>query len=96
MLNLLNQQNKYTIHMTDEDNDQVEGFLYYPHGEMMTNGQEMNNQVNHLFAGHEYDQETGLYYMRARFYRGEINGINLWIAGKWFFNFNHFQSSKPV
>ncbi|MBF0353043.1 MAG: RHS repeat-associated core domain-containing protein [SAR324 cluster bacterium] len=54
--------------MTDEDNDQVEGFLYYPHGEMMTNGQEMNNQVNHLFAGHEYDQETGLYYMKARFY----------------------------
>ncbi|MBF0353039.1 MAG: VCBS repeat-containing protein [SAR324 cluster bacterium] len=57
-----------TIQVTDEDNDQVEGFLYYPHGEMMTNGQEMNNQVNHLFAGHEYDQETGLYYMKARFY----------------------------
>ncbi|MBF0353041.1 MAG: RHS repeat-associated core domain-containing protein [SAR324 cluster bacterium] len=57
-----------TIQVTDEDYDQVEGFLYYPHGEMITNGAAMNNQVNHLFAGHEYDQETGLYYMKARFY----------------------------
>jgi len=46
--------------------DQLEEIHYYPFGEIHTNSGSVN--VRHKFAGHEFDSETGLIYMGARYY----------------------------
>ncbi|RJQ16385.1 MAG: hypothetical protein C4560_09415, partial [Nitrospiraceae bacterium] len=53
--------------MTDTNGVNVEQMFYYPYGEM-TGFHTGTINVKHKFSGHEYDGETGLYYMGARYY----------------------------
>jgi len=52
--------------ITDSTGVNVEDMFYYPYGEMKYHAGSVN--VKHKFSGHEYDGESGLYYMGARYY----------------------------
>ncbi|RJQ53427.1 MAG: RHS repeat-associated core domain-containing protein [Nitrospiraceae bacterium] len=52
--------------ITDQNGTNVEDMFYYPYGEMKYHAGSVN--VKHKFNGHEYDGESGLYYMGARYY----------------------------
>jgi len=53
--------------ITDQNGVNVEQMFYYPYGEM-TGYHTGSVNVKHKFNGHEYDGESGLYYMGARYY----------------------------
>ncbi len=52
--------------VTDKNGTKVEDIYYYPYGEIRTDTGTLS--VRHKFTGHEYDAETGLIYMGARYY----------------------------
>jgi len=57
--------------LTDKDGNPVQTYAYYPFGEnWITNGEKTD--VTRLFTGHQYDSETGLYYMNNRYYDPEL------------------------
>jgi RHS repeat-associated protein len=52
--------------ITDQDGNKVEELLYYPFGERLSDTGSAN--VKYKYAGHEFDSETELIYMGARYY----------------------------
>ena len=62
-----------TVALTDSQGVLKESYTYDPYGKLMTAKDKSGNQVltpstRILFTGREYDQETNLYYNRARYY----------------------------
>lgn len=54
--------------ITDENGDVVQLLDYYPYGDIRLNQQEDSFDEQRKFTGHEYDQESELYYMQARYH----------------------------
>jgi RHS repeat-associated protein len=52
--------------ITDQNGNKVEELLYYPFGEILSDSSP--TKVKYKFAGHEFDSETELIYMKARYY----------------------------
>ncbi|MBI5194558.1 MAG: hypothetical protein HZA08_14140, partial [Nitrospirae bacterium] len=52
--------------ITDQNGNKVEELLYYPFGEILSDSSP--TKVRYKFAGHEFDAETELIYMKARYY----------------------------
>jgi RHS repeat-associated protein len=52
--------------ITDQNGNKVEELIYYPFGEILTDSSPTS--VRYKFAGHEFDSETELIYMGARYY----------------------------
>ncbi|MCC7522579.1 RHS repeat-associated core domain-containing protein [Candidatus Uhrbacteria bacterium] len=66
--------------VTDASGAIIEASDYYPYGAIRIDDQTGFNEQR-KFAGHEYDADTGMSYMRARYYNG---------------NFGRFVSQDPV
>ena len=56
----------------DENGDIISLTDYYPFGTIRVNENNTDFDNSHKFTGHEYDDETDLTYMKARYYDGEM------------------------
>ncbi len=52
--------------ITDQNGNKVEELLYYPFGEILSDSSP--SKVRYKYAGHEFDSESQLIYMGARYY----------------------------
>lgn len=78
----LHQQQLGSIsHVTDEQGNLVEEYIYHEYGKRIildANGNILTNSIIENpfgFTGHYYDNDLGLYYMRARFYDPKTGGF---------------------
>jgi RHS repeat-associated protein len=58
--------------ITKDDQSLAERIAYYPFGGIRTDDQYGPSAERKKFTGHEYDEDTGLYYMQARYQNPEI------------------------
>ena len=54
--------------ITNADGEVIQALDYYPYGDLRINDQYTEFDEQRKFTGHEYDAETGLSYMGARYY----------------------------
>ena len=58
-----------TAALSDTNGNMYQMYFYSPYGETwIKENNPDNNDITRLFTGHEFDQESGLYYMNARYY----------------------------
>jgi RHS repeat-associated protein len=57
-----------TAMLTDEYGNKVQRNLFKPYGEIWVSSSTETIDTNRLFTGQEYDTETKMYYMNARYY----------------------------
>jgi|GEM_PF-3167751 len=58
-----------TALLTDKDGEKFQEYKYYPYGELWVEDETVNDEdITKLYTGHEYDEESGLYYMKERYY----------------------------
>jgi RHS repeat-associated protein len=53
--------------LTAQDQSPIENITYYPFGGLKSDVKQGSFNERKKFTGHEYDQDTGLYYMQARY-----------------------------
>lgn len=58
--------------ITNEGGELAELIDYYPFGDIRLDEKEAGFNEKRKFTGHEYDEETGLSYMGARYYPGNV------------------------
>jgi RHS repeat-associated protein len=68
---------------------------YYPFGSMRLDQKAGSFNEQKKFAGHEYDQDTGLSYMEARYYNGNIGKFVSQDPAFWNFSRLQTQLSDP-
>jgi RHS repeat-associated protein len=57
-----------TALLTDNTGNEFQSYLYKPYGEMWVQDGNPLSVITRLYTGQEYDKESGLYYMNARYY----------------------------
>jgi RHS repeat-associated protein len=58
------------VSLTDENGNVVNSYKYDPWGKLLSISETISNPYR--YAGYRYDTDTGLYYLRARYYNPEI------------------------
>jgi RHS repeat-associated protein len=58
--------------LTDATGNQVQTLDYYPFGSIRVDEEYQNFDETKKYTGHEFDDESGLYYAQARYYDSEI------------------------
>lgn len=58
--------------ITDQAGQTVQVLDYYPFGNTRLNEQSADFDEQRKYTGHEFDANTGLYYMNARYYSGDL------------------------
>jgi RHS repeat-associated protein len=57
-----------TAMLTDKNGAVFQEYLFKPYGETWITGGMPSDDITRLFTGQEFDSETGMYYMNARYY----------------------------
>jgi len=66
-----------TAGLTDKDGNLKQSYTYYPYGEIwITENPGEAKEIDHLFTGQELDKESGLYYLKSRYYMPDIGVFN--------------------